>query len=295
MKYENFLNQLDQYYIDHNYSNAYRKSDIIGHKEKLEIIDAGYKSFLSDLLSYFSERLEINSGLKILDIGCGTGEFTVQMNLLGHDVKGIDLHIPHLNLAKTLAVENDLEESIFIFNDTKRLPFEDNAFDLITSFSVFEHLDDETMEWIIPEMHRICKGFIYTLVPNPIKPIDDHTGLAFLGYMPRNIALKYIDLRGDKYKYLVSRTGEWDVYYRFLNKIKSIFADSLFEFGYMPDHLHYPSLKSIPPIHRIGKKFKIFGVSFFIGIPLFANTMIKAGRDKQYYYPYLNLATRIKK
>lgn len=295
MKYKNFLNQLDQYYTDHNYSDTYRASDIIGHKEKLEIIDAGYKSFLMDLLSYFSERLEINSGLRILDMGCGTGEFTVQMSLLGHVTKGIDLHMPHLNLAKTLASENDLPESMFIFNDTKRLPFADDEFDLITSFSVFEHLDDKTIEWIIPEMHRICKGFIYTLVPNPIKPIDDHTGLAFLGYMPRNIAIKYINFRGDKYKYLVSRTGEWDVYYRFLNQLKSILVDSIFEFGYLPDHLHYPPLKSIPPIHSIGKRFKMFGLSFFIGIPLFANVMIKAGRDKQYYYPYLNLVTRIKK
>ena len=42
MKYDNFLNQLDQYYSDHNYSNAY-ESDIIGQQRKLEIIDAGYK------------------------------------------------------------------------------------------------------------------------------------------------------------------------------------------------------------------------------------------------------------
>ncbi len=51
MKYENFLNQLDQYYTDHNYTDTYRARDIIGHKEKLEIIDPGYKSFLIDPLS----------------------------------------------------------------------------------------------------------------------------------------------------------------------------------------------------------------------------------------------------
>ena len=213
------------------------------------------------------------------------------MNLLGHDATGIELHKDHIEMAKTLAKENNIYKNIFIYNDKQLLPFEDNTFDLITSFSVFEHMSDETLNWIIPEMHRVCKGYIYTLVPNAIKPIDDHTGLAFLSYMPRFIALIYLKIVKEKYEYSsVTISGEWDVYHRFLGSLKQIFTKSNIEFGYLPDELHYPSLEANPPVHDIGKRFKIFGLNLFIGIPFFANILISIGVPKQFFYPYLNLS-----
>ena len=299
MKSQEFLKNLEIFYNELNYSEDYRIMDIVGRKEKLGIIDAGYENFFTQKLAFFSGKQNTSSNqtpLCILDFGSGTGEFTVMMNLLGHKTIGIELHQTHLKLAKILAKENGLSEDLFVFNDKKELPFPDNHFDLVTSFSVFEHLDQETISWVLPEMHRVCKGHVYTLVPNPIKPIDDHSGLAFLSYMPRWFALLYLKFVKEKYEYSkVTLSGDWDVYYRFLPKLKQLFEDANFIFEFLPDSLHYPPLDKVPPVHKIGKSIKIFGFDLFFGIPLMANFLIKMGRPKQYYYPYLNLVCTPKK
>ena len=299
MKSKEFLKHLDEFYTRLDYSEKYRLMDIAGRKEKLGIIDAGYKLFFSKKLAYFSEKKGYTLSqipLRILDFGSGTGEFTVLMNLLGHNAVGIELHQSHLKLARILSKENGLSDDIFVFNEQKKLPFPDNHFDLVTSFSVFEHLDEETISWVIPEMYRVCSGFVYTLVPNPIKPIDDHTGLAFLSYMPRWLALLYLKVVKEKYEYSqVTISGDWDVFYRFLPKLQQCFEKENFTFDYLPDSLHYPPLSVVPPVHKVGKYFSILGFKVFIGLPLLADFMIKRGRPKQYYYPYLNLVCTPKK
>tara|TARA_B100001057_G_scaffold499678_1_gene611259 strand:- start:17871 stop:18791 length:921 start_codon:yes stop_codon:yes gene_type:complete len=290
MEYTNFLSDLKKYYSAFNYNEEKHNLMLEGHLEKLEIKNAGYKSWIEKLLNYLcNEYITKAHKLKILDIGCGTGELVVQMNLSGHVAYGIDLHSEHLKMAKVLASENNIPESYFIYNDKKSLPFKDNEFDLITSFSVFEHLDDSTLDWILPEINRVCKGVVFTLVPNPMKPIDDHTGLAFLGHFPRFIVMPYINLRGKKYQYLISRSNSWDVHYRYLHQIKKKFNFFNYDFKYIPDDILYPSLVKCPPIEKIGKKISVFGIVFFLGISLFSNFFIKRGVPKQFFYPYLNL------
>ncbi len=294
---KNFITALDKYYLKEGINKSRVNAHLKEHHEKLNHTnELGYADWMKSVLDYMSvnecnNKLN-NEKLKILDIGSGTGEFVVLMNALGHDATGIDLHTEHLELANILAKENNMDESTFIFNDKKSLPFKDNAFDLITSFSVFEHLEDEVLEWMLPEIFRVCRGCVFTLVPNPIKPIDDHTGLAFLGHMPRWLAIRYISLRGEKYKYSISRSGEWDVYYRYLNEIKKVFNKHNFQLDYLPDEYIYPSLEKCPPVHRLGKNFNFFGRQSFIGISLFPNLFINFGTPKQYFYPYLNLISR---
>ena len=251
-------------------------------------------------MSYFSEKKETFSSsrarLSILDFGSGTGEFTVLMNLLGHNATGVELHSTHLRLARTLARENELPDSIFVHNAEKRLPFPDNTFDLVTSFSVVEHLDAATLAWVLPEFHRVCRGEVFTLVPNPLKPIDDHTGNKFLGFMPRRVALIYLKLVGEKYEYSkITQSGDWDVYYRFLPKLKKCFERGNFSFGCLPDSLHYPPLTACKPIDGISKSFKLFGYRFSLKIPFPVTLMLAAGVEKQFFYPYLNLVCKPKK
>ena len=51
------------------------------HMEKLEVIDAGYGRWLQRLLPYLVNRYSLQ-GKRILDLGCGTGEFTVRITLV---------------------------------------------------------------------------------------------------------------------------------------------------------------------------------------------------------------------
>src|SRR5262245_45754770 len=130
---------------------------IRNYLEKTSPTDSsGYVRWLSRLLPYLSKQYSLR-GNRVLDFGCGTGELTVLMTLLGCDATGIDVHAKDIRLAKILANENGLSESIFVCSeDEKSLPFEDNSFDIITMISVLEHMTDDALKRLVPELARIC-------------------------------------------------------------------------------------------------------------------------------------------
>ena len=256
--------------------------------EKTDQLNAGYGSWLERLLMFTTQRYNIK-GKHILDLGCGTGELTVRMNLLGYQAYGLDIHEKHLELAKILAEKNGLSRDILILNRANKLPFSNGDFDIITMFSVLEHIDDNTLSWLLPELQRVCRGLVYILVPNRLKPTDDHTGLRFVPWMPRWLALLYMKMRGKKHRYYISRDGSWDVHYRSLSRIISIFSRQGFILNFPPDEVIFPPLEKTPPITNIGKHLRLGTMKFFVGIKLPAKTMIKLGYPKQAFYPYLNL------
>lgn len=256
--------------------------------EKLELIDAGYGRWLKRLLPYLVNYYGLQ-GKRILDVGCGTGELTVRMNLLGFETMGIDVHGRALDLAKILAVENGLPETTFVENNAERLPFAENSFDIVTMFSVLEHVDDQMLiNSLLPELKRICRGLVYVLVPNRLKVSDDHTGLRFVSWMPKRLAEMYIKARGPKYRYFISASGLWDVFYRTLGRISSLFqSDFLLDFP--SEEVIYPPFDKAPMITRIGKNVRIGNLKIFIGVPIPWKLMVRMGYPKEGFYPYLNL------
>ncbi|MFZ6017742.1 MAG: methyltransferase domain-containing protein [Nitrospirota bacterium] len=244
--------------------------------------------WLEYVLSFITQRYNLK-GKRILDFGCGTGELTVRMHCLGYQAYGLDVHEKHLELAKILAKENGIPDDIFILNHANKLSFPDDYFDIVTMFSVLEHIDDSTLAWLLPELKRICRGVIYVLVPNRLKPTDDHTGLRFAPWMPRRLAVRYVKMRGRKHRYFISRDSSWDVYYRSFHKIISIFRQYGFALDFSPDTVVYPPLDKAPPITRIGRYLKSGARKVFVGIPLPLRILMKLGYPKQAFYPYLNL------
>lgn len=259
------------------------------YMEKTGQINDEYGRWLQHLLKYLIQHYNLKEPPCILDFGCGMGELTVQMNSLGFQATGIDVHEKHLALARILAKENDLPETTFVLNKGNILPFDDNRFDIITIFSVLEHLSDNTLLWLLPELNRICNGVIYVLVPNKLKPVDDHTRLRFVPWMPRWLATLYVKIRGHKHQYFYSDGGSWDVYYRSFGRIVSLFKQHSFNLDSPPDSAVYPSLKKTHPIFRIGKNLRLGRRTIFVGLPLSWKMMTKLGYPKEAFYPYLNL------
>lgn len=269
------------------YKDVYIYNLIIrDYLEKTEQVDAGYGRWLQHLVTYLVRHYNLKAQPHILDFGCGTGELTVRMNTLGFQAIGIDNHEKHLELARILAKENNLPETIFILNKDNKLPFSDNSFDIITMFSVLEHLSDATLKWLLPELRRVCRGVIYMLVPNKLKIGDDHTGLRFVPWMPKWLARMYIKMHGRKNKYFISTSGSWDVYYRTFSRIKFLFKEYGFNLELPPDNLFYPPS---PQVIRLGKTLRLGTKTIFIGLPSPWRLMIKLGWPKQAFYPILNL------
>lgn len=100
------------------------------------------------------KMLEINEGMKILDIGCGTGNFSIKLAKIGCHVTGIDVSEKMLLMARVKTIEQNLNID-FINMDAKDLKFGDNEFDVVISMAVIEFIDNITKA--VEEMFRVVK------------------------------------------------------------------------------------------------------------------------------------------
>lgn len=218
------------------------------HLAKTEQVDAGYGRWLAALVPWLAARAGIHTPPRVLDFGCGTGELTVLMNQLGFEAWGVDVHREHLELAHILAAENGVPTERLVLSEGGPLPFPVRFFDLVTLFVVLEHLSDDVLDLVLPELKRVCRGALFVQVPNRWQVRDDHTGLALVPWMPRPLAAAYVRVRGSHHRYAISRDGSWDVWYRGLSAIRRRFARHGYRIESVPDALVFPPLAEVPPL-----------------------------------------------
>jgi len=97
-------------------------------------------------------------GKKILDVGCGNGNYTAMFAHDDNKVVGVDI--------------NDFRQKKFIKNfrfvkyKGKKLPFKNQEFDIVVSFDVVEHVENDV--FFIGEIYRVLRkgGDIYLATPN---------------------------------------------------------------------------------------------------------------------------------
>ena len=95
-------------------------------------------------------RLPQKSGLTILDIGCGTGFFSILLAEKGHDVTGIDLTESMIEEAVALAAE-EKSSARYQVMDAEKLAFPDETFDAVVSRNVtwnLPHPEKAYAEWL---------------------------------------------------------------------------------------------------------------------------------------------------
>ena len=88
--------------------------------------------------------------LKILDIGCGSGFFSILLSKQGYDVTGIDLTESMITDAKALAEEEQCHAH-FLVMDAENLQFPDETFDVVVSRNVtwnLPHPEQAYAEWV---------------------------------------------------------------------------------------------------------------------------------------------------
>jgi len=110
--------------------------------------------------------------IKILDVGCGTGEFiTIPLGSLGATVLGIDIHLPSIEHARK---KNHLKNVRFECTSIDRLS--NQQFDFIICSEVLEHQFEP--QKMLVSIRRMMKrnGICIITIPN--------------GYGPKEIEIK---------------------------------------------------------------------------------------------------------
>ena len=100
-----------------------------------------------------NSRIPCERKLKILDVGCGTGFFTILMAKQGHEVIGTDLTPEMVENAAILAKEENIKCEFRIM-DAENLKFEDESFDVILS---------RNLTWTLPNVEKAYKEWMRVL------------------------------------------------------------------------------------------------------------------------------------
>jgi SAM-dependent methyltransferase len=118
-----------------------------------------YTDYPGQLTAYLGERyLRGYGGAKLLDLGCGRGEFLHGFAQLGFQASGFDRSRPSEPRFGEPVVVGDYEKS--------GLPFADGEFSVIFNKSVFEHVREITP--LLQECRRVLApgGRMVSLVPD---------------------------------------------------------------------------------------------------------------------------------
>ena len=147
-------------------------SAVYGRSERLLPLEPGHCFFLADQLAPRCGRL--------LDVGCGTGNFLLAANLAGYAVSGIDVD----TAAARLATYYCPRARVFpLALESFRAHYPRQVFDVVTFFDVLEHQADPAT--FLAEA-RAClrpRGFIALSVPNRNRW---QTGADALDYPPNH-------------------------------------------------------------------------------------------------------------
>ncbi len=118
-----------------------------------------YTDYPGKLCAYLFQSFNMRAGMKLLEPGCGRGEFLQHYKELGLDVYGIDISPDAPSYQRDIPVcVCDVEN--------ENIPFPDDMFNVIYSKSFLEHL--RYPERYLKEAFRILKpgGLSLTLVPD---------------------------------------------------------------------------------------------------------------------------------
>ncbi|MFL5659347.1 MAG: methyltransferase domain-containing protein, partial [Ktedonobacteraceae bacterium] len=120
----------------------------------------------------------INADSQILDFGCGEGKLVHQFRKRGLSAFGVDIE-NHYGHVQSICREEGIakaDEEVFhsMEMDTFKIPFEDNTFDLVVSFYVFEHVQNWSES--LAEIKRVLKagGTSLHIFPSRYCPIEPH-------------------------------------------------------------------------------------------------------------------------
>lgn len=119
------------------------------------------------LLLTYLRKLKNNS--KILEVGCGTGRFSLTISNEGYHLTSLDVAENMLYTLKKKMGKN--KDAIDLINaNADRLPFSDGKFDACISINVFSHLEHPSL--VLAEISRVLKknGSVLINIPNLFSP-----------------------------------------------------------------------------------------------------------------------------
>jgi len=116
---------------------------------------------------------------RILDIGCGVGDYSYYFQSHGGEAIGLDLRPIHI--AKGHSKNKNVN---YIIGDAQNISIRSSTIDLVFINEVLEHVPDD--EKVILESNHVLKndGYISIFAPNKFYPFEGHWNIGGFGVFP---------------------------------------------------------------------------------------------------------------
>ena len=137
---------------------------------KRNLLDKLYCLLPFTYLGMVNRELAHLGSQSVLDVGCGSGNTFSKMRRLcpiSYAV-GLDIFTPYIQQAKA---QNSYDD--YILAEASSLPFKDNAFDVIVSLQLIEHMDKEQALAAVKEMERVAKKKVIISTPRGTYPQEE--------------------------------------------------------------------------------------------------------------------------
>ncbi|WFB36428.1 class I SAM-dependent methyltransferase [Kiritimatiellota bacterium B12222] len=109
-------------------------------------------------LQLLEQQLANTQGLRLLDYGCGRGEFFAMAETLGFNAEGCDPD------PVCVQISSDLGPCRLLDDNSLDTHYEKKSFDVISCFHVLEHVDAPLQ--LIENLRDLSNGYLLLAVPN---------------------------------------------------------------------------------------------------------------------------------
>ena len=139
--------------LQNYYNNIYTEDDRLfkDQKHKTEFI------LTTDYIDKYLKK-----GMKILELGAGTGAYSLLYVSKGYEVDALEYIKENLDILKS-KITKDMNIN-HVLGDARDLSmYEDETFDMVLNLGPLYHLEGEDRDKVIQEAKRVCKkgGLIY--------------------------------------------------------------------------------------------------------------------------------------
>lgn len=117
-------------------------------------------------LKRLKQLCNLKKNYKILEIGCGDGEFTKRLATLDCNITATDITPKVVEKGKKTLKRKNIK---FLIDNAEKMRFSDNSFDIVCGVSILHHIDPEKA---LEEAFRVLKkdGQIFFTEPNLLNP-----------------------------------------------------------------------------------------------------------------------------
>ena len=135
-----------------------RESDYVGRGSEEEVMRLELQAAaLSEIIDQEIDAMNIQSGMSILDAGCGSGAVTRKLAGKAHPAKvtGIDFDQVFLDYAKSIVEDENIDNVEYELGDVDNLSYSDESFDRVYCRLVLMHVQDPVKT--VKELKRVTR------------------------------------------------------------------------------------------------------------------------------------------